>query len=84
MDKQWQYEEYGILDRAHLRFFTEKSIRNTFDQLGYELLELKGINAFDLSWKFNLLNFITFGHLNDTKYLQFACVAKARGGSDKK
>lgn len=73
--KQWQYEKCGILDETHLRFFTENSIKDTFEKLGYTIIKLEGINALRPTWKFKLLNFILRGNLSDTKFLQFACVA---------
>lgn len=75
--KQWRYEDAGILDKTHLRFFTFKSIVEMFNSLGYEIKIIKGINPIK-SWKFTLLNFFLFGFLSDTKYLQFACVAKPK------
>lgn len=75
IDKQWRYEDEGILDRTHLRFFTAKSIKDMFVQAGYQIETFKGINAIN-SWKFNLLNIISLGYLSDTRYLQFACVVK--------
>lgn len=81
IDKQWRYEDCGILDKSHLRFFTEKSIKDTFDRLGYDIVQLSGINALTPTWKFKLLNIITCGHFMDTKFLQFACTAKSRNTS---
>jgi len=81
IDKQWQYEDLGILDKTHLRFFTEKSIKDTFDRLGYEIVKLSGINAFNPTWKFKLLNIITLGNLSDTKFAQFGCIAKNKNTS---
>jgi 2-polyprenyl-3-methyl-5-hydroxy-6-metoxy-1,4-benzoquinol methylase len=72
---QWRYEEAGILDKTHLRFFTKKSISEMFDSLGYSVVELKGINATP-SWKVALFNFATLGLFSDTRYLQFCCVAE--------
>lgn len=74
--KQWEYADNGILDRTHLRFFTKKSIMNMFNSLNYEIIKIEGIHAAK-SWKLTLLNILFAGHLSDTKYLQFACVAKA-------
>lgn len=70
--KQWKYEEQGILDKTHLRFFTERSIKNMFDMLGYEILKIKGINP-TRNWKVRFLKWITFGWLSDILYIQFGC-----------
>ncbi len=34
---RWEYEESGILDRTHLRFFTAASIRNMVADSGFEM-----------------------------------------------
>ncbi len=41
--KDWKYQDDGILDRTHLRFFTEKSLKRTFIEHGYNLEALKYI-----------------------------------------
>ena len=73
--KDWRYENEGILDKTHLRFFTEKSIRRMFADLGYELIAMRGLRPIR-SWKFALLNMLTLGLLSDARYLQFAGVVK--------
>lgn len=73
--KQWAYEDQGVLDKTHLRFFTAKSIAQMFKQLDYQIIKLQGINPIT-SWKFKLINILTLGFLSDTKFLQFACVAR--------
>ncbi|NQT50312.1 class I SAM-dependent methyltransferase [Candidatus Kuenenbacteria bacterium] len=73
--KQWKYEDAGILDKTHLRFFTQKSIIDMFNLLDYKIIKMEGINAIT-SWKFALLNILSLGYLTDTKYLQFASVVK--------
>ena len=77
LDKQWKYEDAGIMDKTHLRFFTKKSIIDMFNTLGYTILKLEGINGID-SWKFSLLNALSLGYLSDTRFLQFACVARPK------
>ncbi len=77
IDKQWHYEDEGILDRTHLRFFTKKSLIETFNNLNFEVLQIKGINPLNF-WKFSIINIIFFGFLSDTRYLQFAGVIKAK------
>lgn len=73
--KQWVYEDEGILDKTHLRFFTKKSILNMFKDLGYTVLEIEGIRPI-ISWEFDLLNCLFLGYFSDTRYLQYACIAK--------
>ncbi|MGD0328612.1 MAG: class I SAM-dependent methyltransferase [Minisyncoccia bacterium] len=75
--KDWQYRDAGILDATHLRFFTEKSIRRMFDDLGFELITLRGMNPIR-SLKFILFNIFTLGLLSDARHLQFAGVAKPK------
>jgi len=76
--REWRYEDSGILDRTHLRFFTEKSIRRMFEEAGYTIESMKGINGYTSSWKFKLINLITLGLLSDTQFLQFAIIAKPK------
>jgi 2-polyprenyl-3-methyl-5-hydroxy-6-metoxy-1,4-benzoquinol methylase len=43
--KDWPYTNSGILDRTHLRFFTEKSLRRALTTNGFSVQELRGINS---------------------------------------
>jgi 2-polyprenyl-3-methyl-5-hydroxy-6-metoxy-1,4-benzoquinol methylase len=72
---EFRYQDAGILDKTHLRFFTKKSIIEMFDSLGYRILRLEGINATS-SWRVVLFDLATFGYFSDTRYLQFAVVAE--------
>lgn len=75
--KQWKYENAGVLDRTHLRFFTKKSIIDMFNDLGYQLIKIKGINE-TKNWKFLFINILTLGFFSDSRYIQFACVVKIK------
>jgi 2-polyprenyl-3-methyl-5-hydroxy-6-metoxy-1,4-benzoquinol methylase len=68
--EDWEYQDYGILDRTHLRYFTRKSIVRLFRSAGYEIQEIRGINAF-AGKKFRIANLLTFGRLADWKFVQF-------------
>jgi 2-polyprenyl-3-methyl-5-hydroxy-6-metoxy-1,4-benzoquinol methylase len=80
--KDWRYEEQGILDRTHLRFFTEKSLARTFADHGWRIERLVGINSdFSREWtsrqtaKNLLLAALiaaTLGQCRDFRFLQFA------------
>jgi len=72
----WRYREAGVMDRTHLRFFTEKSIRRLFDESGYRIVELEGINrTWKISVRWRILNFLLLGRLRDCLFPQFAVVA---------
>ena len=43
--RDWKYEENGVLDRTHLRFFTAKSFRRLMHGAGYELVKMAGIES---------------------------------------
>jgi len=42
---QFNYGRKGILDRTHTRLFTFRSLRELFEQTGYNVLEIRGIPA---------------------------------------
>lgn len=37
---KFEYQESGLLDKGHLRFFTLKTLRNLFSEAGYEIVYL--------------------------------------------
>jgi len=80
-DGDFRYEPLGIRDRTHLRFFTRKSAVRLFEESGYRVERLQGINE---DWwtpsPLRRLAFRIFGkYLEDTKYTQFAVVARLQG-----
>ena len=76
--KEFEYEDEGIFDRTHLRFFTKKSIKRMFDECNYEEIEYFGINS-TRSFRPWILNLVTFGGFgNDTRYLQYAFIGKSK------
>jgi 2-polyprenyl-3-methyl-5-hydroxy-6-metoxy-1,4-benzoquinol methylase len=42
--KDWRYREIGILDRTHLRFFTEKSLIRSLTESEFIIEQFNGIN----------------------------------------
>lgn len=71
----WDYQDKGVLDKTHLRFFTYKSIMKMFSRLGFEVLAMEGINATS-SRNFRLLNTLLLGKITDARYMQYACVVR--------
>ena len=44
---KWQYQNEGLLDRTHLRFFTLDSIREMFDQARLQAHEIRGRDIYN-------------------------------------
>lgn len=80
----WEYMDFGIFDKTHLRFFTKSSIVNMFTREGYILDEVRGINAYmgfpnvrRRVWRaYRITSALSAGRLDDMKFLQFAVVAR--------
>ncbi|MBN1361480.1 MAG: class I SAM-dependent methyltransferase [Sedimentisphaerales bacterium] len=77
---EWQYEEHGIMDSTHLRFFTRKSIIDLFEGRGYRIVTLEGIHP-TTSRTYKLLNALLLNTFADVRYRQFAVVAAPCSGS---
>jgi 2-polyprenyl-3-methyl-5-hydroxy-6-metoxy-1,4-benzoquinol methylase len=72
---QWEYVDSGILDRTHIRFFTKSGVRKLFNDAGFVVQKIEGINQRKLGRKYMVLNTLLLNRLSDMKYLQFAVVA---------
>jgi len=61
---RFEYQDEGLLDRTHLRFFTRSSIINLLNQCGFEVDSIE----FDLpaNSKVGILNLLTFGLFKET------------------
>lgn len=78
-EKDWRYEDSGIRDRTHLRFFTEKSIVRLFRDTGFRVVKTVGIN--EAWWEseklLRRLFFRFFSHFtSDMRYIQIVVIAK--------
>jgi len=73
--KDFKYDEDGILDKTHLRFFTKKSIRRIYEDLGYTIVTHEGINK-TKSIRPILFNIPMLFTQMDMRNLQYATVAK--------
>lgn len=74
INKDWRYEDFGVMDRTHLRFFTKKSIRAMYEDLGYDVVTNVGINR-SKSIKPYLYNIPVLFTQLDIRYPQYATVA---------
>lgn len=83
--KDWRYRHSGTLDRTHLRFYTKKSILRMFQQSGFEVERIAGINQSKSRWRrfaFSVLSILTAGRLDDVGFPQFAIRVVLRAGDD--
>lgn len=73
--KDWLYEDFGVMDFTHLRFFTSKSIKRMYKDAGYQIVAHEGINR-SRSLKPILYNLPVLFSQTDIFYPQFATVGK--------
>jgi 2-polyprenyl-3-methyl-5-hydroxy-6-metoxy-1,4-benzoquinol methylase len=76
-NKDWKYENSGVMDHTHLRFFTKKSIRRMYENLGYKVLKHEGINR-SKSLKPYFINLLLLFSASDIFYTQYATVAQKK------
>lgn len=75
---QWRYEDDGILDRTHLRFFTRESARELVESAGFRIERMEGINPTSFPLWLRWINAAALGALDDMRYRQFAIVARRK------
>lgn len=75
-EARWTYEQDGVMDRTHLRWFTQRSIAELFRDTGYAAEKIEGINGTRLPWKLAVINRLARGALDDLRFRQFACIAR--------
>lgn len=77
--KDWKYVQEGTLDRTHLKFFTEKSVRRLFEESGFVIERESGINDVFHPVRRAILKtvgLLTLGNLSDIGYRQFGILAR--------
>lgn len=76
--RDWRYEESGVLDFTHIRFFTRKSIERLFEECGLEVERCEPIGKTKSLRPF-LYAMVTFGGIGlDSRFKQYAVVARKR------
>lgn len=75
----WEYQDYGILDRTHFRFYTTKSAVKLLQDNGFRVERLVGINATRLKWYFRVLIALFPKRFGWMPFVQFVIVARSAG-----
>lgn len=74
LEGRWDYQETGLLDRTHLRFFTKATIREMFEGAGFTVEQITPVNVTAVG-KAALANRLSGGHLTEFMTLQWVVVA---------
>jgi 2-polyprenyl-3-methyl-5-hydroxy-6-metoxy-1,4-benzoquinol methylase len=72
--KDFKYLDAGVMDKTHLRFFTRKSMIRLFDETGYKIQTIEGINRHKFRY-LEILNFFLLKSVDDMHFPQYAIVA---------
>ncbi|MFO7974020.1 MAG: glycosyltransferase, partial [Candidatus Hydrogenedentota bacterium] len=74
---RWKYDDAGIMDRTHLRFFTAVEMRILFEEAGYEVIKLQPLSILkadqlprNADGGFTMGR-LTVGPLDDAEYQDF-------------
>lgn len=77
VEQDFNYEDSGIRDRTHLRFFTKKSALRMFETCGYDVDEVVDLHR-TRSKALRLLVILSFGKHMDCYPLQFGIRARPK------
>lgn len=76
---RWEYEEEGIVDQTHLRFFTLHTMKKMFRDTGFES-QVVGQNYYR-DWKFRIARVVTLGIMKPFSVFSYSLYARKSGGS---
>ena len=74
--KEWEYQDEGVLDRTHLRFYTNKSLGGLLARAGFDVTKFGGINRHVGAANWIARCLLKTPWLEDAQWVQFAFLAK--------
>lgn len=72
----WEYADFGILDRTHFRFYTAKSARRLLERNRFQVERIVGINRMRPRWYYRIVFAMAPKYFYWMSYFQFAVVAR--------
>lgn len=72
----WQYQDCGILDHTHMRFYTTKSASRLLEDAGFRVEKIVGINPMRPKWYYRVLFALAPRYFRWMPFYQFAIVAR--------
>lgn len=76
LNGSFEYEEFGLYDKTHLRFFCKKDIIKMVDDQGLKIEKVTPTFKLIRSPKIRALNYLTFGLLEEFLAIQYVIIAK--------
>ncbi len=74
LGNKFEYEESGVLDRTHLRFFTLHTMEKFLHDCGFEIV--KRTSNRNNGWKMKILSILSFGILSSFSVYQYIFLAR--------
>ena len=72
----WEYQDCGILDRTHFRFYTTKSATRLLERNGFRVEQITGINPMRPKWYYRVIFALAPRYFRWMPFFQFAVVAR--------
>jgi len=74
----WEYRDFGILDRTHYRFFTSKSAVRCLNQNGFAVEKIQGIPGAPIKLHYRMLFALAPSFFHWMRFPQIAIVARPK------
>lgn len=80
----FEYQEEGLLDITHIRFFTKKTMIKMLEDCGYEIIKIESLVQEKMKLRKRFFNFISNNKFKTMDVFQFGITAKKKLGNNEK
>jgi 2-polyprenyl-3-methyl-5-hydroxy-6-metoxy-1,4-benzoquinol methylase len=71
---RFEYEEWGLLDKTHLRFFTLHTIRKMFEGCRFRIVKIE--RNYSITWIYKVVRVLSLGLLSPFTVFQFFVIVR--------